>query len=380
MKHSSNQSTPAVLTNFHKFFHKEFLSKAWDEAAPGKYKRKIMGPALVEAIMRAMLSRMTGVRDIVNRCGELLGTSNFSSLSYALGGASGVRLLLTMIAAIGANRVYKKGELIALDSMALVIGKTRKHNCVKYNDNTVGGGVLWSYRIKTRNGSCPVKLLKLIRGSWNDSTFMRGVKLLSDGPVYLMDRGFYSIENIGFWLKQKVRFIIRVRRTKLQYDIVRHVSDKCLLNNGWRLELDALVSLGSPNRKSPRPTVRLIIAYNPKGEQFIFATGEQSKSAQEIADNYKKRWHIERFHRYLKDNIGLAHIYSYDATGMEFMLLTALLTAMLLFTTVDPNDDQETILLLLAALKQTRKQLGIRPVWRRNILSKKRGKKTKAKN
>lgn len=257
--------------------------------------------------------------------------------------------------------------------MALVIGKTRRHKCEKYNDKTVGGGALWSYRIATPAKSCPVKLLKLIRGAWNDSTFMSNIALVADGPVYLMDRGFYSIDNVFRWLKDKVRFIMRIRATRLTYEIIRRVSRAGRLSNGWRLELDAIVLLGSANRKSPRPQVRLIIAYNSKGEQFIFATSEDG-SAQQIVDNYKKRWHIERFHRFMKNNIGLAHIYSYDATGLEFMILTALLTAMLLFTTIDSKDpNHETIMLLFKALKQARNQLGIQPVWRRNILAIKRG-------
>lgn len=342
-----------------------------------------MGPSLVLAIMRAMLCRMSGLREITGQCSGLLGTFNFSSLAPALCRASGISLLMTLIASLESRCEYIKGELVALDSMALVIAKTRRHKCAKFNDKAVGGGVLWSYRVKATTGTCPVKLLKLIRGSWSDSTFMRKLALIPELPIYLMDRGFYSIENIGRWLRDKVRFIIRVKASRLTYEVVRHLSQGCPLSNGWRFELDAIVTLGSPKRKSPRPQVRLIIAYNSKGEQFIFATSEdeKSKTTQQVIDDYKQRWHIERFHRFLKDTLGLAHTYSFSATGLEFMILTALLTAMLLFFSVDPNDDRETILLLFAALKQVRQQLGIPPLWRRNILAKKRsgGKKKKIK-
>ena len=320
-------------------------------------------------MMLAMVCRMAGVREVAQRCQDLLGTRNFSSLTQALCRASGVRFLMALIGRLESQTSYVRGELVALDSMALVIARTRRHKCEKYNDKTVGGGVLWSYRIKAPKIGSPVRLLKLIRGAWNDSTFMQSIKLVPDCPVYLMDRGFYSIDNISLWLERKVRFIIRVRKTKLMYEIVRSLTPPGKLKRGWRLELDAIVTLGSPKRRSSRPTVRLIIACNASGEQFIYATSEnrETKSAQQVVDNYKMRWHIERFHRFMKEQIGLAHIYSYNATGLEFLLLTALLSAMLLFNRRKAKAGFDSITVLTKALRKTREELDVKPVWRRNI-------------
>ena len=105
---------------------------------------------------------------------------------------------------------------------------------------------------------------------------------------------------------------------------------------------------------------------------FAYATCEIGFSAEQVIASYKQRWQIEKFHRFLKNNLGLAHIYSYDATGLEFMILTALLTAMLLFTLADSDDECETLKLLHKSLSSARKQLGLTPVWHRNILAVKR--------
>lgn len=325
----------------------------------------------MQAIVQAMLCRMPGIRQIAAQCGASLQTSNFSSLSHALRRQSGVKFLRSLIGRLETTSRYRKGELVAIDSMAVMFGKHRRHHCHKANNHAVGGGVLWSYQIAARAGTCPVRLVRWIHGAWNDAKLMEDVMLAPQGPVYLMDRGFYSIGLIGKWLAQNVRFIVRVKAGELQYDVVKELSPSRQLTKRWVLQRDVLVKLGSHVRKV-RPTVRLIVAMSPTGEQFIYATSESDWSAQQVVNSYKKRWHIERFHRFLKNNIGLAHVYSFDANGLEFLTLAALLTAMLLVTTEADTTRSDTIKLLFAVLAAIRGQLGIEAPWKRNLLSIKR--------
>jgi hypothetical protein len=322
--------------------------------------------------MQALLCRFPGIRQIADQCGEVLGTSNFSSLSHALRRVSGVKFLRSLIGSLETTSQYRRNDLVALDSMALTIGKNRRHHCERYNNHAVGGGVLWAYQIRSNAGTCPVRLLKFMRGAWNDASLMIDVVLVPKIPVYLMDRGFYCIDRIREWLDQKVRFIVRVKAKNLVYDVIRDVSKPQRLRNRWFVKSDQIVRLGSPNRRTRNPHVRLIRAVSPSGEEFVFATSEEDWGCNRIVDSYKKRWHIERFHRFLKNNIGLAHIYSFDANGMEFMILTALLTAMLLFTTATGSGRLDTITRLFSLLNQIRSELGIPAPWRRNILAVKR--------
>jgi hypothetical protein len=323
--------------------------------------------------MQAMIWRMPGLRQIVSQCSTLVRTSNFSSLSHALRRKSGVEFVLSLIRQLESGSRYQRGDLVAIDSMAVMFGRKRRHHCEKVNNHAVGGGVLWTYQVDTRSGACPVRLLRCMRGAWNDAGLMSEMKLEPNGPVYLMDRGFYCIDLAAQWLEQKVRFVVRVKAGDLQYDVVEELSPARQLKNGWALQSDQFVELGSPNRRQTRPKVRLIVALSPGGEQFIFATSEMDWSAQAVLDGYKKRWHIERFHRFLKNNIGLAHIYSFDANGLEFLILTALLTAMLLVTTTGDMPRGETIKMLFAVLAELRAQLGVAVPWKRNILAVKRG-------
>ena len=60
---------------------------------------------------------------------------------------------------------------------------SRRHRCAKLNRATAGGGVLWAMRLGARAGACPLKVLALIRGAWHDTTLIRRVKLLANGPA-----------------------------------------------------------------------------------------------------------------------------------------------------------------------------------------------------
>ncbi len=262
-------------------------------------------------------------------------------------------------------------ELVALDGMAVTLPSTQRHRCKKYNRRTVGGGVGWAYLVNAAQGSCPVKVLQIVQGAWHDSKVMRRVGLMAHGPVYLMDRGFYALELLQQWLDGKVHFIVRVKEHNLVYQVLRTLS-KPRPAGAKRITLDALVRLGGPQAKA-HPVVRLVIAVLASGERLILATDRLKWSAERILAAYKKRWHIERFHRFLKDALGLAHLYSFDQSGITFLLLTALLLAMLLFL-AESSSSGETIRILRRMLRVIRELLGLDTPWKRNTFTPRRAK------
>ena len=271
----------------------------------------------------------------------------------------------------------REGELVAVDSMAISLPKTRRHHCKKVNNATVGGGVLWSLGIRKhyRRG-LPVQVLRVVQGAWHDSKVIREVSLRARGPVYLMDRGFYALDLLGDWLDRQVRFIVRARKTQLTYKVKRHLG-RPRAAAGLHVSIDAVVRLGAPSAKA-HPVVRLLHATLPSGEDLILVTDRMNWTREAVLKAYNQRWHIERFHRYVKSTIGLAHLYSFDQTGIEVLLYTALLLALLLLL---EDDDQvgPTVDLLYSALSGLRQRSGLGTPWKRNLRAKTRATKRKSK-
>lgn len=322
--------------------------------------------------MIAFVARLSGLRAVLARCGHLLHTCHTGPLSAAVHRGSTLRFVQRLVGWLESTHSPGDEELVGLDGMALTLPKTQRHHCKKYNDKTVGGGVVWAYMVQAAKDISPVRVLKIVEGAWHDTKVMRTVSLLANGPVYLMDRGFYALDLLHQWLHDKVRFIVRVRGRSLKFDVLRELSAPCQAGSKQVL-LDAIVRLGGPRAKK-RPVVRLIWAVLPSGEVLILATDRFDWTVARILDAYKKRWHIERFHRFLKDSLGLAHLYSFHQTGVTFLLYTALLLALLLFFAADdPTGD--TIAILRRMLRLVRRALGLDTPWKRNTFTPRRAKR-----
>lgn len=344
----------------------------WRKIEPRKYDRTISAAALIQSFFIAYLVRASGLRAVAQRCGHLLGTKSIASISQAVRRASSLRLAQAMLAILESTHKPGDNELVAIDGMAVTLPKTQRHQCKKYNDKTVGGGVVWTYMINVAQGVCPVKILKIVEGAWHDSKVMRGVKLIPKGPVYLMDRGFYALELLEEWLDAKVRFIVRVKERSLVYEQIRTITKPRSVGDKF-VALDAIVRLGGPRAKA-HPIVRLVIAILASGEKLILATDRLDWSVDKVLAAYKKRWHIERFHRCLKDTIGLAHLYSFHQRGIMFMLHVALLLALVLLE-IAQNAGGETIKVLHRVLTAIRQSLGLGTRWKRNMCAPRRTKK-----
>lgn len=278
----------------------------WKDIQPHNYVYLILPAALVRAFVVAFVLRLSGLRAVGQRCARGLGNAAFNSIGEALARHVSLSYVRALVERLQATHAPGDEQLVAIDGMALTLAKTRRHRCAKFNNNTVGGGVVWSWMIDMARGVSPLKVLKVVTGAWSDSKVMRDVALIANGPVYLMDRGFYALELLRQWLCDEVRFIVRVRGNRLVYEVLRDLNAPGRIG-AHQLLRDAVVRLGAPKAKA-HPVVRLIHVRLVSGEDLILATDRLEWSTQRVLDSYKKRWHIERFHRFLKDTLGLAHL------------------------------------------------------------------------
>jgi IS4 transposase len=77
---------------------------------------------------------------------------------------------------------------------------------------------------------------------------------------------------------------------------------------------------------------RLIIAKNKEDEnkEYWFICNDFELSAKEIADAYRRRWDIEVFLRFIKQELNVSHLISLNKNGIEIILYMTLIVAMLI--------------------------------------------------
>lgn len=95
---------------------------------------------------------------------------------------------------------------------------------------------------------------------------------------------------------------------------------------------DETITLGSPNNRAGAvlPGLRLVTSRNADGKVHRFVTDRVDLSAAEVAQLYRKRWQIELFFRFLKQQLQLATPLGHSRAAVWLTVLVAVIVAVLL--------------------------------------------------
>lgn len=164
--------------------------------------------------------------------------------------------------------------------------------------------------------------------------------------IYIIDRGLQSTRSMSCFNKQQIPFIIRSKENRKHVELKSLIRDNSLkdIGNGFVLLKDSLVHLytGRPiqNKKGNihyreelvEEPFRLIVIQSKADEskEFWFITNESELSAWEVADFYRRRWDIEVFFRFIKQELNVSHLVSLNKNGIQVMLYMTLIVAMLI--------------------------------------------------
>ena len=75
-----------------------------------------------------------------------------------------------------------------------------------------------------------------------------------------------------------------------------------------------------------------------EGKKYWFLTNYFKLSAKEIAQAYRRRWDIEVFFRFIKQELNVSHLVSLNKNGIQVMLYMTLIVAMLVLVYKKANN------------------------------------------
>ena len=162
--------------------------------------------------------------------------------------------------------------------------------------------------------------------------------------IYIIDRGIQSTRTMKDFKEKSVKFIIRSKENRKFEEIESFLETGNPVKwDDWEVIKDSKVKLytGKPiqnkrgnihHREEKVETgFRLVVIKNEKtGKGFWFITNEFELSAKEISDYYRKRWDIEVFFRFMKQELNLSHLVSLNKNGIEVMIYMTMIASMLL--------------------------------------------------
>lgn len=158
---------------------------------------------------------------------------------------------------------------------------------------------------------------------------------LDKEEVAVFDMGLKSRKTFKKFAQEGLFFVTRLKSPR--HEVVReHKKIKGRHHGDLRFVSDQIVYLYQSGDGPVMTEVeyRLITAACVKGDHvgktFYFLTNLIDLTAFEIADIYLKRWDIEIFFRFLKQQIGLRHLLAYNINGITAVFYARLLAATML--------------------------------------------------
>lgn len=151
------------------------------------------------------------------------------------------------------------------------------------------------------------------------------------------DQGLKKRKTLATFDNDGIHFVTRAIE-KVRYQVLEpHKKIKGRKANGLRFIQDSKVYLYTDGHQVLKHPFRLIEVeiLDPKEgqpERLIFLTNIWELSAMEIAQIYRKRWGIEVFFRFLKQELNLKHLINRSLNGIMIQLYSALITSILIVT------------------------------------------------
>ena len=162
--------------------------------------------------------------------------------------------------------------------------------------------------------------------------------------IYVLDRGLQSTRTMKAFSMSKVAFICRAKENRKFTELESFVTEGQDVDLGEsKLIRDCRVQLytgtqidNKRGNKHYRHELidchfRLVVVESKaeEGKEYWFLTNDFNRSAKEIAQAYRRRWDIEVFFRFLKQELNVSHLVSLNKNGIQVILYMTLIVAMM---------------------------------------------------
>jgi hypothetical protein len=146
--------------------------------------------------------------------------------------------------------------------------------------------------------------------------------------ITVFDRGLRGRKTFVLLCEENVKFVTRLDE-RLRYETIEVLNTLLSQTETLDIQQDLKVYLFTSNTKIKQP-FRLVIATNRNtGKILYFLTNIFEYSALEITEIYRKRWDIEVFFRFLKQEMNFSHLVSRNENGITVMFYLTMIAAML---------------------------------------------------
>ena len=144
---------------------------------------------------------------------------------------------------------------------------------------------------------------------------------LEPGAYYVMDRGYIDFKRLYAFCQSAAFFVVRSRGN---LDYRRSLSREVDKTTGLRS--DETISLRGPKTRDryPAPLRRVTFFDEEKRVRYVFLTNNFRLAALTVADLYKRRWRVELFFKWIKQNLHIKGFFGTSANAVKTQIWIAI--------------------------------------------------------
>ena len=140
------------------------------------------------------------------------------------------------------------------------------------------------------------------------------------GSIYVMDRRYVDFRRLNVFHRAGAFFVTRAKRNMNYHRVYSRAVDK---TTGVRADQSVALN-GFYTRKDYPQHMRRISFCDPEtGKRLVFLTNNFVLPAETIAALYKKRWQVELFFKWIKQNLRIKHFYGTSENAVKTQIWTA---------------------------------------------------------
>jgi putative transposase len=229
-------------------------------------------------------------------------------------------ILAMLLSEVSTKMGRKIGEMVEiLDSTTLTLfAKTHKAMRFRSNNSAIKLHLMFD-----PDAECPT-WFQITPARFHDSKVCDDLPLAAR-TTYVFDRAY---NNSSFWadIQAAGAFFVTRPKSNLAYDVVSSTHHP----NTMIVADEVIILAGNPGKKYTGPLRRIEIFDADKGREIAFISNDFSRSAEQIANLYKRRWQIELFFKWIKQNLKIKRFLAKNPKAIRLQIITALIAHVLL--------------------------------------------------
>ena len=167
--------------------------------------------------------------------------------------------------------------------------------------------------------------IRISKGKMHDVNILDELPITA-GAYYVMDRGYNDFKRLYRIDREKASFVVRAKKNTKVKRIYSRTVDK---STGLRCD-QTVAFIGFYSRKSYPQNIRRIKYYDEEHKRrLVFLTNDFDLSALAVADLYKKRWQVELFFKWIKQNLRVKRFFGQSENAVRSQIWISICTYLL---------------------------------------------------